>query len=108
MLRRGRIRQIIRPLLERLPHLLHVPVPIVDCGHAPIGVAEDSLDELVARIAEAFREARRDRPTQIVRAELLGKLLSGDRARIASGRRVRKYPSHCVTQNVTGWDRCLT
>ena len=40
---------------------------------------EHSLDEFVARIPEAFREARRDRPAQIVRAELLGELLSRDR-----------------------------
>ena len=79
MHRRRRIRQIIRPLLERLAHLLHVPIPIVDRGHAPVGMPEHSLDELVARIAEAFCEARRDRPTQIVRAEFLCELLSGDR-----------------------------
>ena len=86
MLRRRRTRQIIRPLLERLPHLLHVPIPMVDRGHAPVGMPEDSLDELVARIAEAFREARRDGPTQIVRAEFLCEL-SPVTARIASGRR---------------------
>jgi len=67
MLWRGGIRQIVRPLLEHLPHLLHVPIPIIDRGHAPIGMPEHSLDELVARIAEAFREACRNRPTQIER-----------------------------------------
>src|SRR6185437_11557610 len=71
MLRRGRVRQIIRPLLEGLPHLLYVPVPVVNRSHAAIGMAEHSFDELVARIAEALREARRDGPAQIVRAELL-------------------------------------
>lgn len=40
---------------------------------------EHSPDELIARIAEAFREACRDGPTQIVRAELLCELLPGDR-----------------------------
>jgi hypothetical protein len=79
MLRRICIRQIIRPLLERLPHLLHVPIPIVNRGHAPIGVAEHSLDELVAGVPKAFRQARRYRPTQIVGAEFLCELLSGDR-----------------------------
>jgi hypothetical protein len=33
-------------------------------------MTEHSPDELVTRVAEAFRQARRDRPTQIVRREL--------------------------------------
>src|SRR6185312_1031383 len=78
MLRR-RIRQIVRPLLESLAHRFHVPVPIVNCGHTAVGMPEYPLNELVARVPQAFCEARRDRPTQIVRAELLGEFLSRDR-----------------------------
>jgi hypothetical protein len=42
-------------------------------------VPEHPFGELVARVTEALRKARRDRPTQIVRGELLRRLLSSDR-----------------------------
>jgi hypothetical protein len=79
LFRPARTRQVVCPLLERPPHLPHVAIAVVDRGDTAIGVSENALDELVALVSEALSQAGCNRATQIMRGELLGKPLAGDR-----------------------------